>query len=224
MSEAAFELIGIERSFVQGERHLDVLQGVNLSLQRGEIIALVGPSGSGKSTLLHIAGLLERPDAGEVMVAGQSCGHMGDDERTAMRREHLGFVYQFHHLLPEFTALENVMLPQRIAGHGKAEAAKRAAELLDEFGLKERLDHVPAKLSGGEQQRVAIARAIANDPLVLLADEPTGNLDEATAAHVFDELLRLVRGREQAAFIATHNEALAARMDRTVRLSSGRLS
>lgn len=224
MSEASFELSGIERRFVQGERHLDVLQGVDLSLRKGEIVALVGPSGSGKSTLLHIAGLLERPDSGDVLIDGRSCGHLGDDERTAMRRRHLGFVYQFHHLLPEFTALENVMLPQRIAGRGKSEAARRATQLLDEFGLSARLDHVPAKLSGGEQQRVAIARAIANEPLVLLADEPTGNLDETTAAHVFDELLRLVRDQGLAAFIATHNEALAARMDRSVRLSGGVLT
>lgn len=224
MNETALELAGVERSFVQGERRLEVLQGATLSLRRGEIVALVGPSGSGKSTLLHIAGLLERPDAGDVLVAGKACARLGDDERTEIRRNHLGFVYQFHHLLPEFTALENVMLPQRIAGRGKGDAAERAKRLLDEFGLLERLDHVPAKLSGGEQQRVAIARAIANDPLVLLADEPTGNLDEATAEHVFAELMRLVRSRGHAAFIATHNEALAARMDRTVRLSGGVLS
>lgn len=221
MNEQALALQSVGRIFVQGERRLEVLRGASLELTRGEIVALVGPSGSGKSTLLHLAGLLERPDSGDVVVAGQGCGRLGDDERTQIRRDKLGFVYQFHHLLPEFTALENVMLPQRIAGRSRTEAALHARSLLAELGLGERLDHVPAKLSGGEQQRVAIARAIANRPMVLLADEPTGNLDEGTAEIVFHELLNLVRGQGQAALIATHNEALAARMDRTVRLTGG---
>lgn len=221
MSEAALELSGVVRTFVQGERQLQVLRGVDLALRKGEIIALVGPSGSGKSTLLHIAGLLERPEEGDVRVEGRSCGQLGDYDRTKVRQDRIGFVYQFHHLLPEFTALENVMLPQRIAGRGKTEASDQAKELLQALGLSDRLDHVPAKLSGGEQQRVAIARAIANRPLVLLADEPTGNLDEATAEIVFHELLTLVRDQGLSAVIATHNVALAARMDRTVHLSGG---
>ena len=223
MSNAALSLSGIERTFVQGERRLQVLRGIDLQLQRGEIVALVGSSGSGKSTMLHIAGLLERPDAGAVTIAGQECGHLNDAERTHVRRDHLGFVYQFHHLLPEFTALENVALPQRIAGRSKSEALAHAGELLRELGLADRVSHMPAQLSGGEQQRVAIARAIANNPHLLLADEPTGNLDEGTAELVFQELLGLVRNQGLAALIATHNETLAARMDRTVRLTGGRL-
>jgi len=223
MSETALELSGIERSYPQASGRLEVLRGVDLRLEAGELVALLGPSGSGKSTLLHTAGLLERPEHGEVRVGGQACGAMGDARRTAVRRDSIGFVYQFHHLLPEFSALENVMLPQRIAGAAKPAALARAEELLRELGLGERLHHRPAQLSGGEQQRVAIARALANAPLLLLADEPTGNLDEATAAVVFEEFLKLARARGLAGLIATHNSALAERMDRSVRLVAGRL-
>jgi lipoprotein-releasing system ATP-binding protein len=223
MSEAVLELIGLQRTYVQGEKRLPVLRGVDLRLERGEIVALVGPSGTGKSTLLHAAGLLEHPDGGDVRIDGQSCTGMSEGERTRLRRDKLGFVYQFHHLLPEFTALENVALPCRIAGMSRRQAADRAAALLDELGLSSRLDHVPARLSGGEQQRVAIARALANRPVLLLADEPTGNLDEGTAGVVFREFLGLARESGLAALIATHNEALAARMDRIVYLQNGQL-
>jgi lipoprotein-releasing system ATP-binding protein len=220
---SALALEGIERVFRQGGARLEVLRGASLDLAEGETVALVGPSGSGKSTLLHIAGLLERPDGGEVRVAGEPCGALSDQRRTALRRTHLGFVYQFHHLLPEFSALENVVLPQMIAGLAKAEARSRALELLQLVGLGERVSHRPARLSGGEQQRVAIARALANAPRVLLADEPTGNLDEDTAAGVFDLLVRIVRGAGLAALIATHNTALAKRMDRVLALHGGRI-
>ena len=220
MSEPVLALAGVERSYPQPSGRLEVLRGVDLQVQAGELVA---PSGAGKSTLLHTAGLLERAQAGSIRIAGQACERMNDAQRTAMRRRSLGFVYQFHHLLPEFTALENVMLPQRIAGHGRGAARERAAALLGELGLGERLDHVPGKLSGGEQQRVAIARALANGPVLLLADEPTGNLDEATSDVVFGELLRLAREHGLAALIATHNTALARRMDRVVRLHDGRL-
>ncbi|HZD25547.1 MAG TPA: ABC transporter ATP-binding protein [Alphaproteobacteria bacterium] len=223
MSEPVLALAGVERSYPQPSGRLEVLRGVDLQVQAGELVALVAPSGAGKSTLLHTAGLLERAQAGSIRIAGQACERMNDAQRTAMRRRSLGFVYQFHHLLPEFTALENVMLPQRIAGHGRGAARERAAALLGELGLGERLDHVPGKLSGGEQQRVAIARALANGPVLLLADEPTGNLDEATSDVVFGELLRLAREHGLAALIATHNTALARRMDRVVRLHDGRL-
>ena len=221
MSEPALELRDIHRTFTQGSRKLEVLRGASLRLQPGELLALIGPSGAGKSTLLHTAGLLEKPDAGEVLVEGRSCGMAPDAERTAIRLKKIGFVYQFHHLLPEFSAVENVMLPQRIAGLRPAEAKTRAADLLTRLGLAERLRHRPARLSGGEQQRVAIARAVANDPAVLLADEPTGNLDQETAGIVFDALLSLARDHRLAAVIATHNEDLARRMDRILRLQNG---
>jgi lipoprotein-releasing system ATP-binding protein len=183
----------------------------------------MGPSGSGKSTLLHAAGLLEQPDAGAIVIAGQNCAEMNDRQRTAMRRDYLGFVYQFHHLLPEFTALENVLMPLRLANVPKAEAEQRARDMLTELGLGDRLDHAPAQLSGGEQQRVAIARALANKPVLLLADEPTGNLDQATAEVVLEELLSLVRQQGLAAVIATHDPLVADRLDRTVRLQDGHL-
>jgi len=221
MSEPALVADGIRRSFTQGATRLDVLRGASLSLAAGEIVALVGPSGAGKSTLLHIAGLLERPDGGEVVIGGTPCGKLGDGERTRLRRERLGFIYQFHHLLPEFSALENVVLPQMIAGVGRAAARDRARELLARLGIEPRADHRPGQLSGGEQQRVAIARAMANRPAVLLADEPTGNLDPATADAVFDELLELVRHTGLAALIATHNPLLAQRMDRVLAMDDG---
>ncbi len=219
----ALSLQGIRRTFVQGDRRLEVLRGVSLDLHPGEIVALVGQSGSGKSTLLHIAGLLERPDEGEVMVGGRPAAGAGDKERTMMRRQFLGFVYQYHHLLPEFSALENVMLPQMLNGRSRAVARTRALELLDMVKLADRADHRPGRLSGGEQQRVAIARAVANAPRVLLADEPTGNLDAATSEVVFQQLLGLVRGTGMSALVATHNHELAARMDRTVTLRDGAL-
>jgi len=211
------DLTGVQRTFYQGRNELKVLRG------QGEIVSLVGPSGSGKSTLLHIAGLLEPPDAGDVAIAGQSCNGMNDLARTTMRREHLGFVYQNHHLLPEFSALENVAIPAIIAGLSRGESKKRAREILGWMGLEAREDHRPARLSGGEQQRVAIARALASKPSLLLADEPTGNLDPATASDVFEVLLKLVRGAGLTALIATHNPDLASRMDRIVNLESGRL-
>jgi len=217
-------LRGVERSFIQGDRRLDVLRGASLELKAGEIVALVGPSGSGKSTLLHIAGLLERPNAGQVILDGRDSVPMSDRDRTALRGRFLGFVYQYHHLLPEFSALENVMLPQMLNGLARAEARKRATELLAMVRLQERGDHRPGKLSGGEQQRVAIARAVANAPRVLLADEPTGNLDTETAETVFRQLIALVRETGMAALIATHNPELAARMDRTVSVRDGQLA
>ena len=223
MSDGALRLEGIVRRFQQGRAVLEVLTGASLAIRRGEIVALVGPSGAGKSTLLHIAGLLEHPDEGEVVIDGESCGNLSDDRRTRLRRHHLGFVYQYHHLLPEFSAIENVILPQMIAGLPKAKAALRAADLLRKMGLAERAAHRPGQLSGGEQQRVAIARALANAPKLLLADEPTGNLDPHTSATVFDELLRNTREAGLAALIATHNPDLAARMDRMVSLRDGRL-
>ncbi|MDB5416241.1 MAG: transporter ATP-binding protein [Rubritepida sp.] len=217
------ELRGVERRYKTEAGTLDVLRGADLELRAGEIVALVAPSGTGKSTLLHVTGLLERPDGGEVFVEGRAAGTLSDDARTAIRRNTIGFVYQFHHLLPEFSAEENVMLPQLAAGVSRAVARERAAQLLGTFGLSDRLQHRPGKLSGGEQQRVAIARALANGPKVLLADEPTGNLDTVTANLVFDELLREARGRGLAALIATHNPALAARMDRVVTLRDGKV-
>ena len=226
MSETAFPLSlrGIKRTFVQGDRRLEVLRSVTLDLRPGEIVALVGQSGSGKSTLLHIAGLLEQPDGGDVVVDGKATGPVGDRARTALRRRFLGFVYQYHHLLPEFSAIENVMLPQMLNGLSRGEARVRAADLLAMVQLKERGDHRPGRLSGGEQQRVAIARAVANAPRVLLADEPTGNLDASMADVVFRQLLVLVRETGMAALVATHNLDLAARMDRTVTLKDGILS
>ena len=221
MSDAAIELVGIERTFHQGGADIDVLRGVNLSVRPGEIVAILGPSGSGKSTFLHIAGLLETPDAGEVKIDGFPCSTMDDRGRTMTRRRKLGFVYQFHHLLPEFSAVENISVPQMVAGVKKKLANERAMGLLDRMGLADRATHRPSQLSGGEQQRVAIARALANEPSVLLADEPTGNLDEATSDRVFNELLLLVREQGLAALIATHNMALAKRMDRVARLHNG---
>jgi lipoprotein-releasing system ATP-binding protein len=223
MSNAGLKLEGVRRSFSQGKDVLHVLNGADLAIRPGEIVALVGPSGAGKSTLLHIAGLLERPDEGEVWLGGEPCGKLGDDGRTQLRRTHLGFVYQYHHLLPEFSAIENVILPQMITGRGKGEARERALKLLERMGLKARAEHRPGQLSGGEQQRVAICRALANDPKVLLADEPTGNLDPHTAEGVFNELIGLVRSSGVAALIATHNPDLAQRMDRVVRMADGQL-
>ena len=221
--QTVIELKGVERHYVQGSRKLTILNGADFSLHRGEMVALVAPSGSGKSTLLHTAGLLERPDAGDVILGGRSCGKLSDDERTAIRRNDIGFVYQFHHLLPEFTAIENIMMPQLIKGLGKAEARARAAQLLDYMQIGKRGTHRPSQLSGGEQQRVAIARAVANAPLVLLADEPTGNLDPVTASYVFEALSALVKQSGLAALIATHNHELAKRMDRRVTLADGHI-
>ncbi|MEC9347893.1 MAG: ABC transporter ATP-binding protein [Pseudomonadota bacterium] len=221
MSETALRLSGVVRTFHQGDRRLEVLRGADLELAPGEVVALVGPSGAGKSTLLQIAGLLEPPDGGEVSVRGKAASGMSERQRTETRRLSLGFVYQFHHLLPEFSAAENIMLPQMIAGKARAAARARAGELLDLMGLTERADHRPARLSGGEQQRVAIARAVANTPAVLLADEPTGNLDPRTADHVFDSLLGIVRANRIGVLLATHNMALAARLDRAVTLRDG---
>jgi lipoprotein-releasing system ATP-binding protein len=224
MSDAPpLRLAGVERRYRTEAGELPVLQGAELELRAGEIIALVAPSGTGKSTLLHLAGLLERPDAGEVFVGGRAAGTLSDDARTAIRRTTIGFVYQFHHLLPEFTAEENIILPQMAAGVARGVAAARARELLASFGLTGREHHRPGRLSGGEQQRVAIARALANRPRILLADEPTGNLDVGTSDLVFGELLQAVRGQGVAALIATHNPALAARMDRVVTLAEGRV-
>lgn len=216
-------LAGVGRRYRTEAGTLEVLHDTDLTLARGEIVALVAPSGTGKSTLLHLAGLLERPDSGEVFIEGAAAGTLDDGARTAIRRNTIGFVYQFHHLLAEFTAVENVMLPQMTAGVAAGAARVRAAELLGIFGLASRLDHRPGKLSGGEQQRVAIARALANAPALLLADEPTGNLDAATAGLVFEELLAEARGRGLSALIATHNPELAARMDRKVTLRDGRI-
>jgi lipoprotein-releasing system ATP-binding protein len=218
----ALELRGVRRIYKSGGAEIVVLDGVDLALAAGEIVALVGPSGAGKSTLLHVAGLLERPDDGQVLISGADCGSLSDERRTLLRRSELGFVYQFHHLLPEFSALENVMLPQMIAGVGRARARQKAAALLAGLGLGPRAGHRPARLSGGEQQRVAILRALANDPKVLLGDEPTGNLDHATGEGVVDTLVDLVRRTGLAALIATHNIQLARRLDRIVALEDGR--
>ena len=219
----ALVLNDIQRTFHQAGNELQVLRGAAVSIAPGETVALVGPSGAGKSTLLHIAGLLERPDGGEVIVNGEACSGLSDDRRTALRRTAIGFIYQFHHLLPEFTALENVVVPQMIAGVSKSAARKRGSELLGMVGLSEREGHRPAKLSGGEQQRVAIARALANSPKVLIADEPTGNLDQETAERVFELLMRLTRETGVSLLVATHNPDLAARMDRTLTLKNGLL-
>jgi lipoprotein-releasing system ATP-binding protein len=211
----------VERTYRQGDATLHILNGAELAIWSGQSVALVAPSGAGKSTLLHIAGLLEHPDHGEVYIDGRATANLPDHDRTRMRRNEIGFVYQSHHLLPEFTALENVLLPQMIRGLSRGEAKKRAVELLDYLGLRERVNHRPAELSGGEQQRVAIARAVANAPRILLADEPTGNLDIHTADHVFAALTQLVRASGLATIIATHNMELAARMDRRVTLRDG---
>ncbi len=213
----------IKRQYMQGEEPLIILDGAKLALWAGQSVALVAPSGSGKSTLLHIAGLLESPDDGEVYVAGTPTSQLTDIERTQIRRTDIGFVYQSHRLLPEFSALENVMLPQMIRGLKKGETVKRATEILSYLGLAERLKHRPAELSGGEQQRVAIARAVANAPRALLADEPTGNLDPNTADHVFHALMQLVKATQVAMLIATHNMELAGRMDRRVSIVDGRI-
>lgn len=217
------QLKDITRSFQQGDKTIDVLKGIDLAIAPGEIVALVGPSGAGKTTLLQIAGLLELPSGGEVLMNGKNCNDLPDHDRTSLRREFAGFVYQFHYLLQEFSALENVMLPGLIAGKSRKICKARAEELLTKMGLSHRLHHRPKKLSGGEQQRVAIARAIANSPKILLADEPTGNLDFSTADTVFNEMVKLVRDTGLSALVATHNLDLAAKMDRSVRLVDGRL-
>jgi lipoprotein-releasing system ATP-binding protein len=219
----ALELRQVRRVFRQAGTQLVVLNGIDLVLRPGEIVALVGPSGAGKSTMLHVAGLLERPDGGSVLIAGEDCARLNDERRTLLRRSEIGFVYQFHHLLPEFSALENVMLPQMIAAVPRRVAREKAAGLLDRVGLADRVAHRPARLSGGEQQRVAIARALANDPKILLGDEPTGNLDHVTGDSVLETLLDLVRGTGLTALIATHNLDLARRLDRIVALADGRL-
>ncbi|WP_394269809.1 ABC transporter ATP-binding protein [Qipengyuania sp.] len=224
MSDPVVELRGLTRSFEQGGERIDVLRGVDLAIMPGEIVALLGPSGSGKSTMLQAVGLLEGGFGGEIRLAGQAAAISDAHARTVLRREHLGFVYQFHHLLPDFDATENVVLPQLVAGKPKAEAEERARDLLSALGLQHRLTHRPSQLSGGEQQRVAVARGLANRPKLVLADEPTGNLDEATSDKVLAQFLELVRGEGSAALIATHNERLAGRMDRIVRLHDGLLS
>ena len=216
-------LENVSRRFKEGEGQLEVFSSLNMELAAGEIVALVGPSGAGKSSLLHIAGLLEAPTSGEIYIAGAAASRLPEQERTRIRRDTIGFVYQAHHLLPEFDALENVILPQMIAGKSRADAAVEAARLLGVLGLGKRLTHRPSQLSGGEQQRVAIARALANKPRILLADEPTGNLDPKTAGGVFDALIEIVRAEGLAALIATHNFELAARMDRALLLHQGKL-
>ncbi|HPF45694.1 MAG: ABC transporter ATP-binding protein [Alphaproteobacteria bacterium] len=215
------ELSEIYKSFDQGTQHLEILKGISLSITSGEVVALVGASGAGKSTLLHIMGLLERADSGDVVISGIPTKDLNDIRRTKIRRLEIGFVYQFHNLLPEFTALENVIIPQLIAGSSKKDAMTRAIELLEKMGLGQRLEHRPSELSGGEQQRVAIARGLANRPRLILADEPTGNLDEKTGNDVMDVLLKLSKEEGVSALIATHNNALAKRMDRTVILKEG---
>ncbi|MBW8841515.1 MAG: ABC transporter ATP-binding protein [Sphingomonadales bacterium] len=224
MSEAVLATTGLTRSFEQGGETIHVLRGANLSIAPGEIVALLGPSGSGKSTLLQAVGLLEGGFGGSIRITGTEAAQMNSSERTATRRDMLGFIYQFHHLLPDFNAIENVVLPQLVKGTSRADADARAADLLTTLALGHRLTHRPSQLSGGEQQRVAVARALANRPALILADEPTGNLDEATAEIVFGEFLRLVRQEGSAALVATHNERLAARMDRVLRLHEGHLS
>jgi lipoprotein-releasing system ATP-binding protein len=223
MSEPVLETRGLKRSFAQGGVTIEVLRGVDLAIGAGEIVALLGPSGSGKSTLLQAVGLLEGGFSGSIRINGREAAQLDEAERTGLRRDALGFVYQFHHLLPDFDARENVMLPQLIRGHDAKTAKARAEQLLGVLGLADRLDHRPSKLSGGEQQRVAVARALANKPPLVLADEPTGNLDEHTADAVFAEFLTLVREEGSAGLVATHNERLAKRMDRVVRLHDGRL-
>ncbi|WP_407492183.1 ABC transporter ATP-binding protein [Pseudooceanicola sp. MF1-13] len=224
MSDLSLELRGIEKVYNQGQTgEIRVLRGVDLSLSKGEAVALVAPSGAGKSTLLHIAGLLDQPDSGEVLIAGEAAQDLSDARRTAIRRADVGFVYQFHHLLPEFTAEENIILPQLANGTSRAEARDRAKHLLSLVGIEARASHRPAALSGGEQQRVAFCRALANQPRILLADEPTGNLDPETSDRVFAALMELVRQTGLTALIATHNMELAARMDRVLRLDAGQL-
>ena len=224
MSDAILELKDLKKSYNQNKSNqIDVLLGTNLLLKKGEVVALTAPSGAGKSTLLHIAGLLDQADTGDVLVAGQNLAGVSDRRRTIIRRRDIGFIYQFHHLLPEFSAAENIMLPQMADGQRKSAAKTRALHLLEAVGLLNRAQHRPAELSGGEQQRVAFCRALANNPKLLLADEPTGNLDQATSEQVFDALLSIVRHTGLSALIATHNPALASRMDRTITLEQGRL-
>lgn len=223
VEDPVLKLVGIEKSYKEGAGTLPILRGCDFNLFSGELTALVAPSGAGKSTLLHITGLLEKPDAGDIVIGGKACGKLDDTARTRLRRTEIGFVYQFHHLLPEFSALENLMIPQMIAGLDKKEAAKRGNDLLAYMRLEKRGTHLPSQLSGGERQRVAIARAVANAPKVLLADEPTGNLDPKTSHYVFDALAALVRATGLAAIIATHNMALAERMDRRITLDEGRI-
>ena len=224
MNDYALEVQGITKAYSHGKpNEVNVLHGIDLSVKTGEVVALVAPSGAGKSTLLHIAGLLDMADTGTVTISGRDMTALSDRKRTAVRRDEVGFIYQFHHLLPEFTARENIVLPQLANGKSEAAANARANELLARVGIAERGDHRPAALSGGEQQRVAFCRALANQPTLLLADEPTGNLDPETSDRVFDALMELVRGTGLSAVIATHNLELAARMDRMVRLTSGRL-
>jgi lipoprotein-releasing system ATP-binding protein len=223
LTQAALRLQNVSRAYTQGENTLDVFHNLALTLRPGEVVALVGPSGVGKSSLLHMAGLLEAPSDGEIYIAGAAASKLDEKTRTRIRRDMIGFVYQAHHLLPEFTALENVMLPQRIAGKSRAVAEANAKRLLEQLGLGARLEHRPSQLSGGEQQRVAIARALANSPKILLADEPTGNLDPRTSGGVFDALVKLVRAEGLAALIATHNLELAAKMDRALIMHEGKL-
>ena len=221
MSSPVVRLTDLKRSFEQGGVRIDVLRGIDMAVEPGEIVALLGPSGAGKSTMLQAIGLLEGGFEGRIEIAGTNASALDGDDRTVLRRDTLGFVYQFHHLLPDFSAIENVILPQLVAGKSEPEARARASELLSALGLAERLTHRPSQLSGGEQQRVAVARALANKPLLVLADEPTGNLDEHTADRVLAEFLRLVRDEGSAAIVATHNERLALKMDRLVRLHEG---
>lgn len=220
----AIELRDVDRIYKTAAGPLTVLEGASLTVGKGELVGLVAPSGTGKSTLLHVAGLLELPDSGDVLVDGRACGGLSDLDRTDIRRRNVGFVYQFHHLLPEFSALENVALPQMVSGKSARDANDAAAKLLERVELTARASHRPAKLSGGEQQRVAVARALANDPTILLADEPTGNLDPGTSGIVFDLLLEMVRERGMSALIATHNIDLAGRMDRVVTLQGGKIT
>ena len=223
MSEPVLAIAGLRRVYATGQGPLEVLKGADLTVEAGEIVGLVGPSGSGKSSLLHAAGLLEHPTAGRILINGQDCGSLDDRARTRIRLTTIGFVYQFHHLLPEFSARDNVALPALIAGRGRREARARAEALLGQLGLSERLDHQPAQLSGGEQQRVAVARALTNAPRLLLADEPTGNLDPATSEAVFENLHDLVRRTGVAALIATHNLAMTRHMDRVLTVRDGRV-
>ncbi|MDP9127145.1 MAG: ABC transporter ATP-binding protein [Pseudomonadota bacterium] len=221
MNKTVLELIDVRRTFKQSAEPLHILRGCSLKIGAGELVALIGPSGSGKSTFLHAAGLLERPDSGSIMIGGQEASRLGDDERTKLRRTSIGFVYQAHHLLQEFSACENIMLPQMVNGVSRSAAEKRARELLDLVGLLPRADHRPARLSGGEQQRVALVRALANNPPLMIADEPTGNLDPQTSAQVFEVLQNLVRTRNLALLMATHNHELARRMSRVVEIKEG---
>jgi lipoprotein-releasing system ATP-binding protein len=221
MSEIALDLRNVKRTFAQAGEPLQVLRGCTLSVRAGETVALIGPSGSGKSTLLHSAGLLEKPDSGQIVIDGQDAANLDDAGRTTLRRRTVGFVYQFHHLLPEFSAIENIMLPQMLAGVGRSVARQRASALLDMVGLSARADNRPGKLSGGEQQRVALARALANGPKILIADEPTGNLDPHTAEHVFEMLQTLTRTQNLALLMATHNHELARKMSRVAEIKDG---